>query len=63
MLSTNLIETESENNESVIENDIEEETDSLQQIFSPENDQLHFRQVGIKEKLKLLTNIRGDYYY
>jgi len=59
MLSTNLIETESENNELVIENDIEvnssnieEETDSLQQIFSPENDQLPFSLSRNKRKIK-----------
>ena len=52
MLSTNLIETESENNESIIENDIEEETDSLQQIFSPKNDQLPFSSSRNKRKIK-----------
>ena len=52
MLSTNLIETESENNESIIENDIEEETDSLQQIFSPKNDQLPFSSSRNKRKIQ-----------
>jgi hypothetical protein len=62
MLSTNFIETESENNESIIENDIEvnssnieeteTETDSLHQIFSPENDQLPFSLSRGKRKIK-----------